>query len=244
MPNFEDSFKQGLGKLMVGASAFSFSDAVDNMPHSIALTSDRLSESARMIAYGGDSIAQAGRKDMTTTKDTIGSIASIDLPAGVHEIKPDKHVLGAPKLYQDDTDTRVKFGLANAPASSAVSFNDVNSVLNKPPHALTDDNEFFKVQTLMRPGPWAGDGRGHEISTSTVEINGHKAVMYDYWRREDMAKDSPAARMNDDDLKCRIVYIPNEKTHQVDVLWMQAPVKEFNNRAAQFDKSLHSIEWR
>jgi hypothetical protein len=242
MPNFEDSFKQGLGKLMVGASAFSFSDVVD-MPHSVALTSDRLLDSARMIAYGGDSLAQASRKDMTTTKDSTGSIASIDLPAGLREVQQDKRD-GAPKLYQDDSDRRVKYGLATAPTSSAVNFADVTSVLKKPPHVLTDDNEFFKVQTLMRPGPWAGDGRGHEISTSTVEINGHKAVVYDYWRREDMSKDSPAARMNDDDLKCRIVYIPNEKTHQVDVLWMQAPVKEFNSQAARFDQSLHSIQWR
>lgn len=116
----------------------------------------------------------------------------------------------------------------------------VHEVLQKPPHKLTDD-EYFKISAVMTPGPWAGDGRNHEMSLKTEVINGRKALVYDYYRIKDSTKDSFDAKPGPGDMRGRVVFFANEKTRRVEAFWIQTSTVDFPQKSAEFERHLRTI---
>lgn len=182
------------------------------------------------------------------TVENFGSIQSMDLPNGFRRMRvpADTGYINldeAPKLFQHQSDADSKVGVWNRDLNNRQTFTNLKEIFGKPPHALTDD-EYFKISDLMNPGPWSGNGRGHEISMSSAEVNGKDAIVYDYWMGKDPSRDTPMSKLESGDIRCRVVFVPNERTNKVDVLWMRAPNNEFNQKAAEFDNSLRSIRWK
>lgn len=147
-----------------------------------------------------------------------------------------------PRVFNSKLNDSTKIGAwhSNFPSSLNSGLHDV---LQKPPHNLSDD-EYFKISGLMSPGPWSGDGRNHELSMKSQEINGKKAIVYDYWKSKDPSHDSFDSKPGVDDIRGRVVFFPNEKTNKVDILWLQAPISDFEKKATDFDQSLKQIKWR
>jgi len=180
--------------------------------------------------------------------ENFGSITSMELPNGYGRMRvpADTGYINmdeAPKLFQRQGDEHSKVGLWNFNLNKPETFSNLKEILSKPAHQLTDD-EYFKISDIMNPGPWSGNGRGHEISMGTTKVNGKDAIVYDYWMGKDPAKDTPMSKLDADDIRCRVVFVPNERNNIVDVLWMRAPNNEFDQRAREFDNSLHSIRWK
>ncbi|MCC7530502.1 MAG: hypothetical protein IT342_18400 [Candidatus Melainabacteria bacterium] len=182
-----------------------------------------------------------------TVKD-FGSIQSMEVPKayGRMRVPADTGYINmdeAPKLFQQQGAPDSKIGVWNRDLNNPQTFANLKEIFGKPAHALTDD-EYFKISDIMNPGPWSGNGRGHEISMSSTKVNGKDAIVYDYWMGKDPAKDTPMSKLGSDDIRCRVVFVPNERTNKVDVLWMRAPNNEFDQKAREFDNSLRSIRWK
>jgi hypothetical protein len=104
------------------------------------------------------------------------------------------------------------------------------AVLAQPAHKLSDD-EYFKISSMMSPGPWSANGKFHEMDLKTQEINGKNVVVYDIWRPQDPSKDSPTASAGPDDFHRRVFFVPNEANSKVDVYWFEAKNSEFDKAA-------------
>jgi hypothetical protein len=180
------------------------------------------------------------------TIQDYGSISSMKLPKGfVADTQPrDAGYLnlgdGDPRLFKSPPNSSL--GVWNAELSQSVS-GPLREIFQKPGHKLSDD-EYFKISSMMSPGPWALDGRNHEISISSVNIGGRNAIVYDSWRTADPRKDGFDAKPQPNDLQTRVVFFPNNSSGKLDVAWMQAPVDKFAASAVEFDKSLQSIKWK
>lgn len=182
------------------------------------------------------------------TVENFGSIQSMDLPNGYGRMRvpADTGYISmdeAPKLFQKQGDAESKVGVWNRDLNNPQTFANLKEIFAKPAHNLTDE-EYFKISDIMSPGPWSGNGRGHEMSMSTAKVNGKDAIVYDYWMGKDPAKDTPMSKLGNDDIRCRVVFVPNERTNKVDVLWMRAPNNQFDQKAREFDNSLQSIRWK
>lgn len=180
--------------------------------------------------------------------EEFGSIQSIDLPKDFRRMRvpADTGYISmdeAPKLFQKQGDEDFKIGLWNRKSDKPQNFENLKEIFSKPAHQLTDD-EYFKISEIMTPGPWSGNGRGHEIAMATTKINGKDAIVYDYWMGKDPSKDTPMSKPGPDDIRCRVFFVPNERDGKVDVLWMRAQNANFAQRAMEFDNSLHSIRWK
>jgi hypothetical protein len=182
-----------------------------------------------------------------TTLNDYGSIKSMDLPGNLvaDNSASDAGYLnlgeGDPRNFKSKTDQSTTLGIWNTTLPRG-EVDKARDILKKPPHDLTDD-EYFKVSGLMPPGPWSGDGRNHEISLRLDEINGKKALVYDYWRAKDLSQDGPFAKPGPNDLRGRVVFVPNDATGKVDVLYLRTSQREFTAASAEFKKSLDSIKW-
>lgn len=182
----------------------------------------------------------------TGTIQDYGSISSMKLPKGfVADAQPrDAGYLnlgdGDPRLFKSPSDSSL--GVWNTELPQAVSA-PLKEIFQKPGHKLSDD-EYFKISSMMSPGPWALDGRNHEISISSANIGGKQAIVYDSWRTADPRKDGFDAKAQPNDLQTRVVFFPNNSSGKLDVAWMQAPVDKFTASAVEFDKSLQSIKWK
>ena len=177
-----------------------------------------------------------------------GSIGSMELPAG---FVLDNHPVDAGFLNLGDDDPR-RFKSGLQPDSSLGLWHTglpqsvgepLRQLLQRAPHQLSDD-EYFKISSIMSPGPWAGDGSNHELSMATTDINGKRAIVYDSWRTADPARDGFDAKPQPDDLRTRVFFFPNIASGKLDVAWMQAPVGKFETSAQEFHRSLRSIKWK
>lgn len=120
---------------------------------------------------------------------------------------------------------------------------DLVTVLEKPPHTLSDD-EYFQISPILTPGPWSADGRHHELSLASLEINSKKAIVYDYFRVRHVANDAPDAVMHPTDYRGRAVFIPHQTTCRADILWIRAEAQHFEKMLALFDQVLQSVVWK
>lgn len=192
-----------------------------------------------------NSLQNADRQGMKLK--SFGSISSMDIPGGYRPVayQADTEHLSmdeAPRLFQSEGESASTIGAWHRHLGQSQATENLKEISAGPPHALSDD-EYFKISDLMTPGPWAGNGRGHEISMRTDVVNGRNVIVYDYWKGKDQAKDTFESRLGPDDIRCRVVFAPDEKTNRVDILWLQAPNMAFDVKAAQFDRALESIRW-
>jgi hypothetical protein len=201
------------------------------------------------LLEGNRQIRQAAMDNQNTSKvEDFGSIQSMHLPDGFGHFRApaDTGYLSldeAPKLFQKQGDEEAKIGVWNRNFNKKQTFDNLKEIFHKPSHLLTDD-EYFKISDIMTPGPWSGNGRGHEISMSTMKVNGKDAVVYDYWMAKSPAGDTPVSKPGNEDIRCRVVFVPNERTDKIDILWMQASNNKFNQREREFENSLKSICWK
>jgi hypothetical protein len=181
------------------------------------------------------------------TVENYGSIASMELPNGFKagQLTGDASVNAnrGPRVFDNAAKDRI--GLYNSELNPAYRTSEAKSVMDRPPHAITNDDEFFKVSELITPGgPWSPGGQGHEIGLRTENISGKKALVYDLWRTADPSTDSFDAKMGPNDIRTRVVFMPNETTGKMDVMWFEAKASDFDKAAQRFDQSLKSIRWK
>ncbi len=186
--------------------------------------------------------------DLTTLQD-YGSIRSMDLPP-TYVLKSSPGDAGYLNLDENEPRLFASRALPDAIISawsnnfSKESAPGLTEVMQKSPHALSND-EYFRISGLLAPGgPWAQNGRNHEISMTTQDIAGKRAIVYDYWRTRDMARDKFDAKPMPEDLRGKVVFFPNQATGKVDVVWTQTQVKEFEKSQDDFEKALKSIKWK
>lgn len=207
---------------------------------------DVLAQAPDILDYrkGGNVATMSGAEKV----QDYGSIVSMELPKG---FVLDSRPVDAVYLNLGDDDPR-RFKSSQQPDSSLGLWHTalpqsvcepLRQLLQRPAHQLSDV-EYFKISSIMSPGPWAGDGRNHELSMATADINGKRAIVYDSWRTADPARDGFDAEPQPDDLRTRVVFFQNSASGKLDVAWMQAPVGKFDASAQEFDRSLRSIKWK
>lgn len=194
---------------------------------------ERLQNNELMLV--ADSRKQKTNSKMTDNKasesiEKEGNIDSLKLPGGFSKRHSDRNDNFLQFNSASDKNTRVNYWKRSDFHADEEDNERIDEVMKKAPHKL-DEQETLDLLPLMKPGrPW-GNGNYKDLSLSTQDIDGRRVLVADF-KFEDQGK-----RVH------LIIANPNDNNHQVDNIWLEGPIKDFDKTNQAVLDSFKSIKW-
>jgi hypothetical protein len=162
--------------------------------------------------------------------DKLGNVESLKLPGGFAKGNEDKRQNFHSFNSTAQKDTKVSYWKRSDYHADEEDSQRIADVFKKPPHVLSEQ-ETLDLMPMMMPGrPW-GTGNYRDLSLRSDDIDGRRVLVCDF-------------KMNDQDKQVRLIIANQDNSkHQIENIWLEGPVKDFDINNKGVIDAFQQIKW-